>query len=72
MRRSEGDALGKIPRRPAFGNRRAHGAGRGHAGEENPRRSSAACREIAELLDGSQRFDADRLHQEAILLAKQG
>jgi uncharacterized protein (TIGR00255 family) len=53
MRRNEGDALGKILT--------------GRLSEISE--LAARAEKIAELLDGTQRFDPDRLHQEAILLA---
>ena len=69
MRRSEGDALGKI-----LTGRLSEIAGLAAQAEAAPGRKPEALKarlteKIAELLDGSQRFDADRLHQEAILLA---
>jgi uncharacterized protein (TIGR00255 family) len=69
MRRHEGDALGKIltGRLSEIGELAARA-------EATPGRKPEAIKarlaeKIAELLDGSQRFDPDRLHQEAILLA---
>jgi uncharacterized protein (TIGR00255 family) len=69
MRRSEGDALGKI-----LIGRLSEIAELTARAEATPGRKPEAIKarlneKIAELLDGSQRFDADRLHQEAILLA---
>jgi len=69
MRRTEGDALGKI-----LTGRLSEIAGLAARAEATPGRKPEAIKarlaeKIAELLDGSQRFDADRLHQEAILLA---
>jgi len=66
----EGQALGKNPVGACFlklvrsprGPRRRPGA--------SPRRIKARLAEqVATLLEASQRFDADRLHQEAIMLA---
>ena len=69
MRRIEGDALGKI-----LTGRLSEIAELTARAEATPGRKPEAIKarlaeKIAELLDGSQRFDADRLHQEAILLA---
>src|ERR1043165_3353173 len=69
MRRTEGDALGKI-----LNERRVQMAALTARAEATPGRKPEAIKarlaeKIAELLEGSQRFDADRLHQEAILLA---
>src|SRR5262245_51853842 len=69
MRRNEGDALGKIltGRLSEIGELAARA-------EAAPGRKPEAIKtrlaeKIAELLDESQRFDPDRLHQEALLLA---
>ena len=69
MRRTEGTALGKI-----LTDRLTEIAGLTAQAEATPGRKPEAIKarlaeKIAELLDGSQRFDADRLHQEALLLA---
>jgi len=69
MRRTEGDTLGKI-----LTGRLSEIAELTARAEATPGRKPEAIKarlneKIAELLDGSQRFDADRLHQEAILLA---
>jgi uncharacterized protein (TIGR00255 family) len=69
MRRIEGDALGKI-----LTGRLSEIAELAARAEAAPGRKPEAIKarlseKIAELLDGSQRFDADRLHQEAFLLA---
>jgi uncharacterized protein (TIGR00255 family) len=69
MRRTEGDVLGKI-----LTGRLSEIAELTARAEATPGRKPEAIKariteKIAELLDGSQRFDADRLHQEAILLA---
>ena len=69
MRRIEGDALGKI-----LTGRLSEIAELTARAEATPGRKPEAIKarlaeKIAELLDGSQRFDTDRLHQEAILLA---
>jgi uncharacterized protein (TIGR00255 family) len=69
MRRTEGSALGKI-----LTDRLSEIASLTARAEATPGRKPEAIKarlaeKIAELLDGSQRFDADRLHQEAILLA---
>jgi uncharacterized protein (TIGR00255 family) len=69
MRRTEGDALGKI-----LTGRLSEIAELTARAEATPGRKPEAIKarlaeKIAGLLDGSQRFDADRLHQEAILLA---
>ena len=69
MRRSEGQALGKIlsARLSEIGSLAARA-------EVTPGRKPEAIKarlaeQVATLLEASQRFDADRLHQEAILLA---
>jgi uncharacterized protein (TIGR00255 family) len=69
MRRNEGDALGKIltGRLSEIGELAARA-------EATPGRKAEAIKarlaeKIAELLEDSQRFDPDRLHQEALLLA---
>jgi uncharacterized protein (TIGR00255 family) len=69
MRRTEGTALGKI-----LTDRLSEIASLTARAEATPGRKPEAIKarlaeKIAELLDGSQRFDADRLHQEALLLA---
>lgn len=69
MRRTEGTALGKI-----LTDRLTEIASLTARAEATPGRKPEAIKarlaeKIAELLDGSQRFDADRLHQEALLLA---
>jgi uncharacterized protein (TIGR00255 family) len=69
MRRTEGTALGKI-----LTDRLSEIAGLTARAEATPGRKPEAIKarlaeKIAELLDGSQRFDPDRLHQEALLLA---
>ncbi len=69
MRRTEGQALGKIlaARLSEIGTLAARA-------EATPGRKAEAIKarlaaQVAELLEASQRFDADRLHQEAIMLA---
>jgi uncharacterized protein (TIGR00255 family) len=69
MRRTEGQALGKIlsARLSEIGTLAARA-------EATPGRKPEAIKarlaqQVAELLEASQRFDTDRLHQEAILLA---
>ena len=69
MRRNEGDALGKI-----LTGRLSEISELAARAEATPGRKPDAIKarlaeKIAELLDGTQRFDPDRLHQEAILLA---
>jgi uncharacterized protein (TIGR00255 family) len=69
MRRHEGAALGRV----LFARLDEIGALTRRA-EESPGRQPEAVKarlaeQIALLLDGSARFDADRLHQEAILIA---
>lgn len=69
MRRTEGSALGKI-----LTDRLTEISALAARAEATPGRKPEAIKarlaeKIAELLDGSQRFDADRLHQEAVLLA---
>ena len=69
MRRTEGETLGRI-----LMARLSEIAGFAARAEASPGRKPDAIKarltaQIAELLDASQRFDADRLHQEAILLA---
>jgi uncharacterized protein (TIGR00255 family) len=69
MRRTEGQSLGKI-----LNARLAEIGALAARAEAAPGRKPEAIKErlkaqVAELLDTSQRFDADRLHQEAILLA---
>jgi uncharacterized protein (TIGR00255 family) len=69
MRRTEGQSLGKLltARLSEIGTL----AGRAEAAPGRKPESIKArlAAQVAELLDASQRFDADRLHQEAILLA---
>jgi uncharacterized protein (TIGR00255 family) len=69
MRRTEGQALGKIlsARLSEIGSLAARA-------EATPGRKPEAIKtrltqQVTELLEASQRFDADRLHQEAIMLA---
>jgi uncharacterized protein (TIGR00255 family) len=69
MRRTEGEALGKIltARLSEIGQLAARA-------EASPGRKPEAIKarlaaQVAELLEASQRFDSDRLHQEAIMLA---
>ena len=69
MRRTEGQALGKIlsARLSEIGTLAARA-------EATPGRKPEAIKarlaqQVAEMLEASQRFDTDRLHQEAILLA---
>jgi uncharacterized protein (TIGR00255 family) len=69
MRRTEGQALGKVlmARLSEIGTLAARA-------ETTPGRTPEAIKarlaeQVATLLEASQRFDADRLHQEAILLA---
>jgi uncharacterized protein (TIGR00255 family) len=69
MRHTEGQSLGKI-----LNARLAEIGALAARAEAAPGRKPEAIKErlkaqVAELLDASQRFDADRLHQEAILLA---
>jgi uncharacterized protein (TIGR00255 family) len=69
MRRSEGQALGKI-----LSARLSEIGALAARAEASPGRKPEAIKarlaaQVAELLEASQRFDADRLHQEAILLA---
>ena len=69
MRRVEGQALGKL-----LAARLAEIAALAGRAEAAPGRKPEAIKarlaeQVASLLEGSQRFDADRLHQEAILLA---
>jgi uncharacterized protein (TIGR00255 family) len=69
MRRVEGEALGRV-----LTTRLAEIAALSARAEASPGRKPEAIRarlaeQVATLLDTSQRFDADRLHQEAILLA---
>jgi uncharacterized protein (TIGR00255 family) len=69
MRRHEGDALGRV-----LGTRLAEIAALVARAEAAPGRKPEAIKarlaeQIAVLLDTSDRFDADRLHQEAILIA---
>ena len=72
MRRIEGEALGRV-----LATRLAEIAALSARAEAAPGRKPEAIKarlaeQVATLLDASQRFDADRLHQEAILLADQG
>ena len=69
MRRTEGDALGRIltTRLSEIGSLAARA-------EASPGRKAEAIKarlaaQVAELLEASQRLDPDRLHQEAIMLA---
>ena len=69
MRRTEGQALGRI-----LSVRLAEIAALAARAEATPGRKPEAIKarlaeQVAELLEASQRFDADRLHQEAIMLA---
>jgi len=69
MRRTEGEALGRV-----LLARLSEIAALAARAEAAPGRKPEAVRarlaeQIASLLDSSQRFDADRLHQEAILIA---
>jgi uncharacterized protein (TIGR00255 family) len=69
MRRTEGQALGKI-----LSARLSEIGALAVRAEATPGRKPEAIKarlaeQVAELLEASQRFDADRLHQEAIMLA---
>ena len=69
MRRTEGQALGKI-----LSARLSEIGALAARAEASPGRKPEAIKarlaaQVAELLETSQRFDADRLHQEAIMLA---
>ena len=69
MRRTEGQALGKI-----LSARLSEIGALAARAEATPGRKPEAIKarlaeQVATLLEASQRFDADRLHQEAILLA---
>jgi uncharacterized protein (TIGR00255 family) len=69
MRRTEGQALGKI-----LSARLSEIGALAARAEVAPGRKPEAIKarlaeQVAELLEASQRFDADRLHQEAIMLA---
>ena len=69
MRRTEGQALGKI-----LSSRLSEIGALAARAEATPGRKPEAIKarlaeQVAELLEASQRFDADRLHQEAIMLA---
>jgi uncharacterized protein (TIGR00255 family) len=69
MRRSEGQALGKI-----LSARLSEIGALAARAEATPGRKPEAIKarlaeQVATLLEASQRFDADRLHQEAIMLA---
>jgi uncharacterized protein (TIGR00255 family) len=69
MRRTEGQALARV-----LGARLDEIAALTASAEADPGRRPEAIKarlaeQVATLLEGSQRFDADRLHQEAILLA---
>jgi uncharacterized protein (TIGR00255 family) len=69
MRRREGDALGRV-----LATRLDELAVRAQQAEAAPGRRPEAIKarlaeQVALLLDASERFDADRLHQEAILIA---
>ena len=69
MRRTEGQALGKI-----LSARLSEIGALAARAEASPGRKPEAIKarlaeQVAELLEASQRFDADRLHQEAIMLA---
>jgi uncharacterized protein (TIGR00255 family) len=69
MRRTEGEALGQLLN--ARLSEIAALAGRAEAapGRKPEAIKARLAEQVAVLLDSSQRFDADRLHQEAILLA---
>lgn len=69
MRRHEGDALGRV-----LGARLEEIAGLSARAEAAPGRKPEAVKarlaeQVATLLETNQRFDADRLHQEAVLIA---
>jgi uncharacterized protein (TIGR00255 family) len=69
MRRTEGQALGKV-----LAERLAEIGALAARAEATPGRKAEAIKarlaeQVATLLEASQRFDPDRLHQEAILLA---
>jgi uncharacterized protein (TIGR00255 family) len=69
MRRTEGQALGQI-----LSARLSEIGALAARAEATPGRKPEAIKtrlaeQVAELLEASQRFDADRLHQEAIMLA---
>ena len=69
MRRAEGDALGRV-----LSARLDEIAGLAARAESTPGRKPDAIKarlteQVATLLETSERFDPDRLHQEAILLA---
>jgi uncharacterized protein (TIGR00255 family) len=69
MRRREGESLGRI-----LGQRVSEIAALAARAEAAPGRRPEAIKarlaeQVATLLDASQRFDADRLHQEAVLIA---
>lgn len=69
MRRTEGDALGRV-----LGARLSEIATLASRAEAAPGRKPEAIKarlaeQVATLMEASQRFDADRLHQEAILIA---
>ena len=68
MRRREGEALGRILARGSTRSRRLPRAPKPRPAA-SPRRSRRARRAVAALMDASDRFDPDRLHQEAILIA---
>ncbi len=70
MRRREGAALGQVLTLRLERDRGADGARRGRRPAGAPEAIKARIAEqIATLLDASSRFDPDRLHQEAILIA---
>ena len=70
MRRSEGEALGRMLLAQRLDEIAALAARAEAAPGRKPEAIKARLAEqVATLLETSQRFDADRLHQEAILLA---
>ena len=73
MRRHEGEALGQILSPAARRDRARLPRARTRRPAASPRRSRRASPSRSPmLLDASSRFDPDRLHQEAILIASQG
>ena len=69
MRRREGDALGAILRGASTRSPRSRRAPKAAPGRKPEAIKARLAEQIAALLETSTRFDPDRLHQEAILIA---
>ncbi len=69
MRRAEGETLGGLLHGPARRDRRAHRRAEAAPGRKAEAVKARLAEQVATLLAASERFDSDRLHQEAILIA---